>query len=712
MHFPLKLILLSLIVSKIALAAATPSKLKKQTGDSKEEIELYLKLSEHYQSNNIDSALIFANKALKLSLDNKDDILLLDSYLQLFQNYSLKGNDAESKQYLDKAYVYAIKTKDSVNTSNILLNLANHYTYKDQYDSATIYFNKCYILSKKINLTLNYVNTLIGLGEIHYERGELDQALNKYLEAYKYSENLENNNVKISLLIDMGNIYGDDEQFEKAKSYYNQAKFIAEQNNKTGVLSVIYNNLATIYQEEKKYLKAQTYFEKSLEIEKKNKYEPGIALALNNIGENYFRIGNYEKAINTLHKSLSINEKLHLDISKIYNLCSLSEINLKTGNYTQAYKYITEGLELSATYKTKRKKNNLLFLLAQYYHKIGNNAKAYATMVEQDALKDSLQNESKTKKIAQLQAQYESEKREKENEILRVKHQYAQEKLKKEKIITNFLIVFSVIALALLILSYFLYKAKTQANLRINKINGMLEESNKKMKISNATKDKFFSIIAHDLRSPFNAILGFSGLIKDETSNSKDVNTIKEYNENIYESSHNLYTLLENLLQWANSQRGELEFSPENFDLHQLISSNLSIFKLKANDKSIDLISDIKPNTMAYGDVNMVNTIIRNLVNNALKFTNINGKIKLHSSIDNGFILVKVKDNGIGISKENQDKLFRLDCNFTTYGTQNESGSGLGLILCKEFAKKNGGDIWVESKINKGSEFIFKLKAS
>ncbi|MGQ1908149.1 ATP-binding protein [Marinifilum sp. RC60d5] len=711
MHLPLKLVLLPLFISKIALATPTLDKFKKQTVDSKEEIELYLQLSKHYQSNNIDSAIIFANKALVLSMDNKDDNLLLNSYFQLFQNYSLNGDKAQSKHYLDKAYVYAVKTKDSVNTSNILLNLADYYSIKDQYDSATIYYNKCYSLSKKISLTLNHVNTLIGLGEISYERGELDQALNKYLEAYKYSENLKNDNVKISLLIDMGNIYADDAQLEKAKSYYNQAKIIAEQHKQTKVLSAIYNNLATIYQEEKKYLKAQNYFEKSLEIEKNNKYQPGIALALNNIGENYFRIGNYEKAISSLHESLSINEKLHQNISKIYNLGTLSEIYLKTGNYTQAYKYITEGIKLSTTYKTKKKKNELLFLLAKYYHKIGDNAKAYATMTKHDALKDSLLSESKTQKIAQLQAQYESEKREQENEILRVKHQYAQEKLKKEKIITNFFIVFSVIALALLILSYFLYKAKTQANLRINKINGMLEESNKKMKISNATKDKFFSIIAHDLRSPFNAILGFSGLVKDETENSKDIEAIKDYNDNIYESSHNLYTLLENLLQWANSQRGKLEFSPERFNLHQLIQANLNLFKLKANDKSIDLISDVKPETMAYGDVNMIDTIIRNLINNALKFTNINGRIELHTSFDNDFILVKVKDNGIGISKENQAKLFRPDCNFTTYGTENESGSGLGLILCKEFARKNSGDIWVKSILNKGSEFILKLKS-
>jgi len=133
---------------------------------------------------------------------------------------------------------------------------------------------------------------------------------------------------------------------------------------------------------------------------------------------------------------------------------------------------------------------------------------------------------------------------------------------------------------------------------------------------------------------------------------------------------------------------------------------------LKAADKSIHLYSDIKPNTMAYGDVNMVNTIIRNLISNALKFTEPEGEIKIYASLEDDFVMLKVKDTGIGISNENQDKLFRLDCNYTTYGTNDEAGSGLGLILCKEFVEKNGGNIWVNSEENKGSEFIITLKSA
>jgi signal transduction histidine kinase len=147
-----------------------------------------------------------------------------------------------------------------------------------------------------------------------------------------------------------------------------------------------------------------------------------------------------------------------------------------------------------------------------------------------------------------------------------------------------------------------------------------------------------------------------------------------------------------------------------HFDLQQLVQSNLIIFKLKAADKAISLSSDIKANTEAYGDINMVSTILRNLISNALKFTETNGQITISADIQDDFVFLKVKDSGIGISKENQEKLFKLDCNYTTVGTADETGSGLGLILCKEFAERNGGDIWVQSEENQGSEFILRLK--
>ncbi|WP_162845377.1 tetratricopeptide repeat-containing sensor histidine kinase [Labilibaculum antarcticum] len=696
-------------------AKSSLSELRTQINNSSksEKAKLYLKLSDHYYyANNNDSALYYAKEALLVSKLNKNDQLMLESYIELYYNYLLTSNSKEVRHSLYNAKKLAYKISDTTQICDILLNLGAFYSENSKFDSAIIHYNESRRLSDLIDYKTNTIQTLIGIGEVYYERGDFENALNNYLEASKYSEAIKDNDIKLSLLIDMGNIYGDDNQIEKAKSYYNQAKELSETINDKETLSTIYNNLATLYQEEKNYTKAQIYFEKSLEIEQSKGYKDGIAITLNNIGENYFLLKDYENAIIFLRESLTTHRHLKLETEIIYNLEVLTQIHLATGNYKQAIKCLNEGITLSKKLKIKGKRSDLLKLLAEYYNKIGNNKKAYSSMLAFNALKDSVRNDAKSTKIAQLQAKFEAVKKEKENEILRVKNQITQDKLEQEKTKSNFLYIFSILALFVIILIVTLFRSKINTHNKMKRVYGLLEDSNSKLKIMNTTKDKFFSIIAHDLRSPFNAILGFSELIKNEVKSGKDLKTIEDYNANINESAKSLFTLLENLLQWANDQRGVLEFTPIQIDLYELIQSNLTIFKLKATDKSIKLFSDIKPNTVAFGDVNMVNTIIRNLISNALKFTNENGEIFLSTISDGNFIYLSVKDTGIGISKNDQDKLFRLDGNFTTMGTKDESGSGLGLILCKEFVKKNGGKIWVESEENKGSKFIFSLKSA
>ena len=677
-----------------------------------EKTEFYLnKSKQYYITNNNDSALFYAEKALVDSKSTKNDKLVLKSYFELYYNYLIVANTKEVKRSLLNAKKLAYKINDTNSICNVHFYLANCYSENSKYDSAFIHFDKSKQFSELIDYKWNTVRVLIGSGEIHYQRGDFESALNNYLEAFKYSKTITDDNIKLSLFIDMGNIYCDDKQFEKAKSYYNQAKEIAEQQKDENTLSVLYNNLAIIYQEQSDFLKAQTYFQKSLKIEQKKGNKKGVALTLNNIGDNYYKTGEYEKAIVCLRESLATHRKLNYKLEIIYNLESLSQVALKTSNYKQAFKYLNEAINLSIQLKTKGKRSDLLKLLAEYYSKIGNNKKAYFSLLAYNSLKDSLLDESRSTKIAQLQARFESVKKEKENEILRVKNKYTQEKLEQEKTKSYFLYAFSFLTLTIIFLIVIQFRSKVKVHNKMKRIYSLLEESNSKLKIMNATKDKFFSIIAHDLRSPFNAILGFSELIKEELKTKQNISILKRYNDGVNEAANGLYNLLENLLQWANSQRGQLKFSPTQFDLHELVKCNLRIFKLRTADKSIQLNSDIKPGTMAYGDKHMVDTIVRNLLSNALKFTNSNGEVFLSAKLENERILFSVKDNGVGISKENQDKLFGIDSNFTTYGTNDESGSGLGLILCKEFVNKNGGKIWVESELNKGSCFTFSLKS-
>ncbi|MCD4736378.1 MAG: tetratricopeptide repeat protein, partial [Bacteroidales bacterium] len=235
-----------------------------------------------------------------------------------------------------------------------------------------------------------------------------------------------------------------------------------------------------------------------------------------------------------------------------------------------------------------------------------------------------------------------------------------------------------------------------------------LKQSEKELRSANATKDKFFSIIAHDLTNPFNAILGFSRLLLDqfEVYNEEER---KGMLENIYKATDISYRLLQNLLEWSRAQTGKLEIHPERIDLSILANENISLFKSMAQSKKIRMISEVDYNTIVFADRNMINTVLRNLIYNALKFTPENGKVKVTAEKQNGNYIISVLDNGIGIDEGDIPKLFRIDQQVKRKGTANEEGTGLGLILCREFVEKNGGTIFVESETKKGSKFSFSL---
>lgn len=226
----------------------------------------------------------------------------------------------------------------------------------------------------------------------------------------------------------------------------------------------------------------------------------------------------------------------------------------------------------------------------------------------------------------------------------------------------------------------------------------------------NATKNKLFSIIAHDLRNPFSNIIGFSELMKDELD-SLDKNEIKTFASHINNSANQTLKLLDNLLEWARMQQGKIAFSPSTIDLKQLSEEVIQLLSDRAQKKNIRLLNLIPAHFRLLADAEMYKAILRNLLSNALKFTRQGGKVEISAKVYEHETWVTVADNGIGISNENVKKLFNAATNFTIHGTENESGTGLGLILCKDFVEKHGGRIWVESKVEAGSSFTFSIPA-
>ncbi len=248
----------------------------------------------------------------------------------------------------------------------------------------------------------------------------------------------------------------------------------------------------------------------------------------------------------------------------------------------------------------------------------------------------------------------------------------------------------------------------TQKNKEIERQAQELDKQRNELEALNSTKDKFFAIIAHDLKNPFSTVLGLSELLAKEFENF-DSDSLRNFITQIYKYSNNTFNLLENLLQWSMVQTGRMPLRPKMVNLKSIIEENVELLSGNAKNKNIDIQVVSSNDCTAYVDINQITTVVRNLLSNAIKFTPTDGNIEVIVESKGDYWEIAVKDNGIGVSEDDIKKLFLIDSNPTTIGTSKEEGTGLGLILCKEFIERNGGEIWVESKVEQGSTFYFTV---
>ncbi|GAB1372738.1 hypothetical protein MASR1M45_28010 [Candidatus Kapaibacterium sp.] len=280
----------------------------------------------------------------------------------------------------------------------------------------------------------------------------------------------------------------------------------------------------------------------------------------------------------------------------------------------------------------------------------------------------------------------------------------------------NYLLIAIVVLVMLMgVMLWFQIRRKKAENLILSKQKEEIEKAKIELEHAyhdihdlNATKDKFFSIIAHDLRNPLGSFKEITRLLHESYDDFSEDDR-KEFLEMLKHSSENIHSLLENLLEWSRTQRGTLDFNPVRFNLRDIVENTISLHRINADTKSIHINNDVSPDTFLIADPNLMTTVIRNLISNAIKFTPEKGIITIESFAEPESINIFVNDNGIGMTSDIIDKLFRIDVNVTTLGTSKEKGTGLGLILCKEFVERHGGNIWAESKPGEGSKFKIRL---
>ncbi|MCD4833443.1 MAG: tetratricopeptide repeat-containing sensor histidine kinase [Bacteroidales bacterium] len=510
-------------------------------------------------------------------------------------------------------------------------------------------------------------------------------------------------------LINIGNLYVFQENYKDAEEYLNNALTISEKIGNEGMQAYCHFNLGRVMIEKENYSQALTHLDKALVIRTEIDDIRGQSVCYKYIGDLYNKIKNYTLAMKNYEKTLKIAENSS-DKDLLCNVCNkISNIFLSKGNNDNAIVYAEKSLKTAQEIGSKLSIRNAYNTLAQI-QRANENYKVVAEY--QDYIikyNDSLYSGQLAEKIFYIEfinKQHEYKQKLKEQTLIH------NTEIHKQKQVRNYSVMLTFILIIISVVTFMFFRIKQNANTVLLSKNKQIEKQKTKLKELNTTKDKFLSIIAHDLKNPFSTILGFSELLLSK-HRKYDVNKREKFIKLIYGSSKNTLNLLENLLTWAKAQKGKINYNPEKIHINNIIADNIDLLTPNASKKDISIINLIKDSTKVSADKEMINFIIRNLISNAIKFTPKNGEIKIYDkkteSNRSGLLSVFIEDNGVGIAQKDIEKLFRIEESYTTRGTEKESGTGLGLILCKEFIEKHGGKIEVESELGKGSIFHFTI---
>lgn len=576
------------------------------------------------------------------------------------------------------------------------------------YEKALEYCFEALKIEEGLSLKSGEATTLMVIGSIYEEVGNNTSALDYYRKSLRIGKSLEDD-VNISKLNHkIGKSFSKLQQYDSALLYHNKAlNYEIEKNNKKGEADAL-NAIANVYTTIGNTADAYHFHTRALALRREIKDKPGEALSLNYIAEIYKKTGNYVRAHKNLDVALAIWIQLnkHTALAETYN--NIGEVYLLQKRYLKAQEHLEKGLNYALEINDKK---SIRFSYEKLYtcHLAQNNYKqALENKNYYLAIDEFIQSEENEKKITELQSLYELNKKESEIMALKINQQIKEMELRDQENFHTFLIVVLSFITVIVMLVLYLYRLKQKSNQQLTITNEQINKNNEALQAANATKDKFFSIIAHDLKGPLSSLTSFSNLLINHTS-SLSQEEIQLVAKDLDKSVGNLFSLLENLLEWSRSQTGIIEYNPEKLNLSEMVNNTIQLLEVSAQNKQININSSIAEHIIVLADRNSITTVIRNLLSNAIKFTDLGGQIEVIAEESRDNIYIIIKDNGIGMSKEVQDKLFKIENKYTSKGTNNEKGTGLGLILCKEFIEKNGGTITVTSKEMEGTSFCFNL---
>jgi len=591
--------------------------------------------------------------------------------------------------------------KDSVYV-RILNQIAEELSDKDA-DQSLEFATEAKEQAIKINNIRGLGNALNNMGWAYYRKGDYSKGFDYALQALRINDSLQLLPQLAISYRNVGAIYNSQAKYRESMDYFHKEMNIhAKLNNALGVGRSL-NNIAFSAHRGKFKDSALIFGQTALEHNSKLGDQYLIAFSLRTLGDVYYDEGSIDRSIDYFLASLKAARAAKSNFIIETSLYRLGKAYQQKKQWKESITYLQEAITISKVLGAKGEQATIQKLIALSYAQIGDYKKAYESQATHIALNDTLFEERSRARFAQMQVAFETEKKQAEINLLKKEDEAQKEKIRDQRLYTLLLLVVVGLVMALWLVSWRRNQFKQLANKQLRLQKAALEEASYQ-------KDKIFSILSHDLRMPIASLSGVLQLVDMQSLSEEAFAKIKHA---LGKQITSLNTTLDNLLLWSRNQmEGVTDIQASECALYDIVENNRHLLTSAANQKRIVIHNEVSIMAKAYADIHHIDIILRNLLLNALKFTEEGGSITVQSREENDQIILDIIDTGIGMTEEQIGRLFKINTHFTTTGTKNEKGAGLGLLLCKEFVEANHGTLSVKSEPGHGSQFSVTLPKS
>ncbi|MEW6194198.1 MAG: tetratricopeptide repeat-containing sensor histidine kinase [Bacteroidota bacterium] len=609
----------------------------------------------------------------------------------LEETWNRRSNDPLTAIQLGKAALTITKaTGDKVLEAKANNYLGVTYTNIGALEIALEYHYSALNAAKESNDRTQIGYSHNNIGVIYRIRNNIEAATEHIQDAIKIFESINEEEGAAYCYINIGRLYAAQDDFNNALVYFERTNVLAVKVNNKELLARVLLEIAKLSQRKGDFSRAERSYLELENLYKKINYLKGFAEVWSGLSDIESSKGNMSAALKYSFKALELSQKIINPEGEVNNLNDIALIYLALNNSKASEKYLYTALKRSNEINEPGLTASTYHTFYKLYKQIGNTDSALFYFEKYHNLKDSIVTKEEILKLGELESLVKIERTEREKEIL-------QNDLENQIKQRNYLIIIVLLFVILVIIVTFRYFEKQRISEKLNQVN--------------IVKDKFFRIIAHDLREPFHAIFTAIGLLRDQYDELSDDDR-KETIRTIGDSIKRDFDLLENLLMWAKNQRQEIKFEPRALNLKTIIQKIVDLIQTNLTNKDISLIINCPDELLVYADEQMLNTILRNTIFNSVKFSHVGGEINISATTTGNKIDIIIKDNGLGMDRETLENMFVLDKKTVSKGTAGETGSGLGMILTKEFIEAHKGTIGVESRLGQGTTITLTLPAN